>query len=103
MQDAAPLNKRAFAEINRNRRRLLVAAYEVYPEFVYCEPEQFNWSSTDARTNVFDLYYLHDSGYIDLVKSITEGHRRPDFYMLTPKGADLMEVPGRLDERFPVG
>ncbi len=103
MQDAAPLSRRAFAEINRNRRRLLCAAYEIYPEFVYCEPERFNWSDADARTNVFDLYYLYDSGYIDLVKSVTEGHRRPDFYMLTPKGADLMEIPGRLDERFPVG
>jgi hypothetical protein len=102
MQDTAPLSKRAFGEINQNRRRLLCAAYEIYPEFVYCEPEQFNWSDGDARTNVFDLYYLCDSGYIDLVKSVTEGHRRPDFYMLTPKGADLMEVPGRLDERFPV-
>ena len=102
MQDTAPLLRRALAEINRNRRRLLYAAYEIYPEFVYCEPEQFNWSDADARTNVFDLYYLYDSGYIDLVKSVTEGHRRPDFYMLTPKGADLMEVPGRLDERFPV-
>jgi hypothetical protein len=102
MQDTAPLIKRNIAGINRNRRRLLCAAYENYPEFVYCEPEQFNWSDAEARTNVFDLYYLFDSGYIDLVKSVTEGHRRPDFYMLTPRGADLMEVPGRLDERFPV-
>ena len=103
MQGTAPLPRRTLAEINRNRLRLLLAAYEIYPEFVYCEPEQFNWTDADARKNVFDLYYLYDSGYIDLVRSMTEGHRRPDFYMLTPKGADLIEVPGRLDERFPVG
>lgn len=103
MQGTAPLLKRTLAEINRNRLRLLLAAYECYPEFVYCPPEQFNWTDADARTNVFDIYYLHDSGYIDLVKSMTEGHRRPDFYMLTPKGADLIEMPGRLEERFPAG
>jgi hypothetical protein len=103
MQDTATLIRRAYAEINQNRRRLLCAAYELYPEFVYCEPERFNWSDADARTNIFDLYYLYDSGYIDLVKSVTDGHRRPDFYMLTPKGADILEVPGRLDECFPVG
>lgn len=102
MQDAAPLIKRAFTEINRNRRWLLWNAYEVYPEFVYCEPEHFNWKDAGARANVFDLYYLYDSGYVDLIKSNTEGHRRPDFYMLTPRGADLIEVPGRLEERFPV-
>ena len=103
MQDVAPLKKRTFAEINQSRRGLLHAAYGLYPEFVYCEPDRFNWSDAEARTNVFDLYYLYDSGYIDLVKSATEGHRRPDFFMLTPKGADLMEVPGRLEERFPTG
>lgn len=102
MQDTAPLKRRTFIEINQNRRRLLSAAYEIYPEFVYCEPEQFNWSDAESRTNIFDLYYLHDSGYIDLVKSIAEGHRRPDFYMLTPKGADLLEIPGQLDERFAI-
>ena len=102
MQDTAPLVKRNIAEINQNRRRLLCAAYESYPEFVYCEPDHFNWTDAVARTNLFDLYYLFDSGHIDLVKSVTEGHRRPDFYMLKPNGADLMEIPGKLDERFPV-
>jgi hypothetical protein len=102
MLGTVPLVKRNLAEIDQNRRRLLCAAYEIYPEFVYCEPEHFNWSDTDARTNLFDLYYLFDSGYIDVVKSLTEGHRRPDFYMLKPKDADLMEIPGMLDKRFPV-
>lgn len=102
MQEAAPLLRRTFNEINQNRRRLLADAYAVYPELSYCDPEQFNWDEPEARTNIFDLYYLYDSGYLDLVKSVTEGHRRPDFYMLTPKGADLIEIPGKLDERFPV-
>jgi len=101
MQDASLL-QRTFAEINANRRRLLFAAYKVYPEFVYCDPERFNWAEPEARANIFDIYYLHDSGYVDLVKSATEGHRRPDFFMLAPKGADLMEIPGKLDEHFPV-
>jgi hypothetical protein len=103
MQNTVPLIKRDIVEINRNRRRLLYEAYDNYPEFVYCDPQQFNWMGAEARTNVFDLYYLFDSGYVDIVKSHTEGHRRPDFYMLTPKGADLLEVPGMLDERFPAG
>jgi hypothetical protein len=102
MQDVAPLLKRTYIEINRNRRRLISTAYEVYPEFAYCDPEQFNWSAPEARANIFDLYYLYDSGYLDLVRSATEGHRRPDFFMLTPKGADLVEAPGKFDECFPL-
>lgn len=101
MQEAARLMKRTYGEINGNRRRLLHIAYDSYPELAFCDPERFNWSDIEARTNIFDLYYLFDSGFIDVVNSVTSGRRQPDFFMLTPRGADLMEIPGRLEERFP--
>jgi len=66
MENVAPLLKRTYEEINRNRKRLLLAAYDVYPEYMYCDPDQFNWYESDARTNIFDLYYLSDSGYVHL-------------------------------------
>jgi hypothetical protein len=102
MDFAAPLLSRNYTEINRNRRILLHEAYAAYPEYIYCEPDRFSWQSSEARTNIFDLYYLYDSGYIDLTRSFAEGHRRPDFFMLTPAGADLIEKPGHLEGRFPI-
>ncbi|MBN1663269.1 MAG: hypothetical protein JW943_06685 [Deltaproteobacteria bacterium] len=102
MESTAPLLIRTYDEINHNRRRLLHEAYHAYPEYIYCEPEEFNWHQSRGRTNIFDLYYLYDAGYIDLTRGLYEEHRRPDFFMLTPAGADLMEKPGFLDEKFPV-
>ena len=102
MENVAPLLKRTYEEINRNRRRLLLAAYDVYPEYMYCDPDQFHWYESDARTNIFDLYYLSDSGYVHLTRGSPEGHRQPEFYMLTPAGADVIEVPDKFDNRFPV-
>ena len=102
MENVAPLLKRTYEEINRNRRRLLLAAYDVYPEYMYCDPDQFNWYESDARTNIFDLYYLSDSGYVHLTRCTPDGHRKPEFFMLTPAGANIVEIPDRLDECFPV-
>ncbi|MBN1614828.1 MAG: hypothetical protein JW950_10210 [Deltaproteobacteria bacterium] len=102
MDGIAELPKREYKDINRNRRRLMQLAYEVYPEFAYCDPDAFNWHEAQARTNIFDLYYLADCGLVVLTKGPSEGHRRPDFFMLSPAGADLVEIPGRLDEKFPV-
>lgn len=102
METKAPLLDRSYREINYNRRRLLLEAYGAYPELIYCDPEQYNWHLSEGRTNIFDLYYLHDSGYIDLTRSYAEGHRRPDFFMLSPSGADLIEKPGLLNEKFPI-
>ena len=102
MDGIASLPKRAYRDINRNRRRLLLSAYEVYPEFVYCDPDEFNWHDAGARANIFDLYYLADSGFVVPTKGPAEGHRRPDFYMLSPAGADLLEIPGRLAAKFPI-
>jgi hypothetical protein len=30
------------------------------------------------------------------------GHRLTNFNMLTPKGTNIMEIPGKLDEPFPL-
>jgi len=103
MENITPLPERAYAEINENRRRLLRDAYFSYPEYIYCDPGEFNWHTPAGRINIFDLFYLGDCNYIDLIGCSTETHRKPDFFMLTPKGADLMEMPDKLDERFPVG
>jgi len=102
MDTAAPILNRSYSQINQNRRRLVMAAYSAYPEYVYCERDEFNWHTSEARTNLFDLYYLVDSGYIELIRSTLEGRRRPDFFILTPAGANLIEMPGKLDNIFPV-
>ena len=102
MEGEAPLKKRTLRAINTNRRRLLREAYSRYPEYAYCDPEEFSWHNVEARANVFDLYYLADSGYLDVPRGSAEGHRTADFYMLTPKGADLLETPGLLAERLPL-
>ncbi len=101
MNSLSPLPERSYAEISRNRRRILRDAYACYPEYAYCDPEVFDWHTEAGRANLFDLYYLNDSGLIQCTGSTATGHRRPDFFMLTPAGADLLEIPGRLDERFP--
>ncbi len=103
MENIAPLPQRTYQEINENRRRLLNEAYFSYPEYIYCDPDEFNWHTATGRINIFDLFYLGDCNYIDLIGSSTETHRKPDFFMLTPKGADLLEIPKKLDERFPLG
>lgn len=102
MENTPTLLKRTYEQINLNRRRLLRIAYESYPEYVYCDPDEFGWHVPEARVNIFDLYYLGDAGLLELTRSTMEGQRRPDFFMLTTSGADLMEVPGALDARFPV-
>jgi len=102
MENTAPLPQRTYAEINENRRRLLRDAYFSYPEYIYCDPDDFNWQMPAGRINIFDLFYLGDCRYLDLIGGSTETHRKPDFFMLTPQGADLMEIPNKLDERFPV-
>lgn len=102
MNSTPPILKRSYWQINENRRRLLLVAYNAYPEYVYCEPDEFNWHTSEARTNLFDLYYLSDSGYLELTRSTLEGRRKPYFFILTPTGADLIEIPGKLDDVFPV-
>jgi len=102
MNTLVPLPERSYGEINRNRRRILQEAYACFPEYAYCDPEAFNWQTPEGRADLFDLYYLCDSGLIQCTGSSATGHRRPDFFMLTPDGADLLEVPGRLEERFPL-
>ncbi len=102
MENTPALLKRTYEQINFNRRRLLKIAYESYPEYRYCDPDEFGWSTAEARVNLFDLYYLGDAGLLELTRSTMEGQRRPDFFMLTTAGADLMEIPGALDARFPV-
>jgi hypothetical protein len=102
MDCRAPLPERSYEQVNRNRRRILREAYGCYPEFAYCDPEDFNWQTPGGRAALFDLYYLCDSGLIECTGTSATGHRRPDFFMLTPAGADLLEIPGRLEERFPV-
>ena len=102
MEGVAPLRKRTQRAINANRRRLLREAYERYPEYAYCDPEEFNWHEAEARSNIFDLYYLADSGYLDVTQGSTGVHRTPDFYMLTPQGANLVEIPGLLAEKLPL-
>lgn len=103
LNSLSPLPERSYEKISRNRRKILREAYACYPEYAYCDPEVFDWHTEEGRANLFDLYYLNDSGLIQCTGSTTTGHRRPDFFMLTPAGADLLEIPGRLDERFPVG
>jgi hypothetical protein len=102
MENIVPLPERTYAQINENRRRLLHEAYFSYPEYIYCDPEKFNWHTSAGRINIFDIFYLGDCNYIDLIGGSTEIHRKPEFFMLTPRGADLMEIPNKLDERFPV-
>jgi hypothetical protein len=102
LETTAPLPERAYTEINENRRRLLHKAYFSYPEYIYCDPEEFNWYTPSGRMNVFDLFYLGDCRYLDLIGGANETHRKPDFFMLTPKGADVIEIPGSLDQRFPL-
>jgi hypothetical protein len=102
MENTPALSKRTYEQINLNRRRLLKIAYEAYPEYVYCDSDEFGWLTPEARVNVFDLYYLGDAGLLDLTRSTMEGQRRPYFFMLTTVGADLMEIPGALDSKFPV-
>jgi hypothetical protein len=101
MENKAPLPERTYAEINENRRRLLNEAYFSYPEYIYCDPDKFNWHTSAGRINIFDLFYLEGCKYLDLVCDSGQTHRKPNFFMLTPQGADLMEMPGRLDEKFP--
>jgi hypothetical protein len=102
MENIAPLPKRTYAEINENRRRLLHDAYFSFPEYVFCDPDKFNWHTPSGRINIFDLFYLGETNYLDLIGGSTETHRKPDFFILTAKGADLMEIPGQLEERFPM-
>jgi len=102
MEEKISLPERSYREINQNRRRMLRLAYESYPEYVYCPPEQFCWDDSLARANIFDLYYLHDRGFVEVMNSDADGRRRPDFFMLTPKGADVIEVPGNLDKTMPI-
>lgn len=102
MEKTAPLPKRTYRDISRNRRRLLRLAYETYPQYVYCDPEEFTWYEPAGRVNIFDLYYLADSGYVEVTQDASGGHRRPDFYILTPRGADLLEAPGSLAARLPL-
>ncbi|MCX7634585.1 MAG: hypothetical protein N2Z74_02430 [Syntrophales bacterium] len=101
MEEKAPLPVRTYAEINENRRFLMAEAYADYPEYVYCDPERFNWHTPEGRAEIFDLFYLSDGGLVTIIVS-SEGRRRPHFYTLTSQGIDLLEVPGRLDERFPL-
>jgi len=100
--EETPLAERNYREINQNRRRLLRLAYDSYPEYVYCPPEQYRWDDPLARANVFDLYYLHDRGCVEVMNGVADGRRRPDFFILTPRGADLVEIPGNLDKTLPV-
>lgn len=102
MENIAPLPERSYAEIDENRRRLLHDAYCSYPEYIYCDPDDFNWHTPAGRINIFDLFYLGENKYIDLIGASAETHRKPEFFMLTAKGADLMEIPGDLDKRFPL-
>jgi len=102
MENTAPLPERTYGEINLNRHKLLQEAYLSYPEYIHCDPDKYNWHTPAGRMNIFDLYYLADCNYVDLIGATNESHRRPEFFMLTPKGADLLEIPGRLEERFPV-
>ncbi len=102
MENIAPLPERSYAEINENRRRLLHDAYFSYQEYIHCDPDKFNWYTSSGRVNIFDLFYLGENNYIDLIGGSTGTHRAPDFFMLTAKGADLMEIPGELDKRFPM-
>lgn len=102
MENTSPLLERAYSEINENRRRLLRYAYFSYPEYIYCDPDKFNWHTLAGRINIFDLFYLGDCNYVDIISNSIDAHRKPDFFMLTPKGADLMEMPGKLDEKFPL-
>ncbi len=102
MENIAPLPERSYKEINENRRRLLRDAYCCYPEYIYCDPDKFNWHTPAGRINIFDLFYLGAVNYLDLIGGTTETHRKPDFFMLTATGIDLMEIPGNLDRRFPL-
>lgn len=103
MENTVTLPERTYEEINENRRRLLRQAYLSYPEYNYCDPDEFNWHTPCGRTNIFDLFYLGDCNYLNLIGDSSETHRKPEFFMLTPRGADIMEKPGRLDEIFPIG
>lgn len=102
MEDTAPRARRPYGEIGRNRRRLLNLAYQRYPEFAYCDPEEFHWRDAAGRANIFDLYYLADSGYLQITQAETDVHRTPEFFMLTPQGADLIETPGMLAVKLPL-
>jgi hypothetical protein len=102
MEDTAPLARRPYREIGRNRRRLLDLAYQRYPEYAYCDPEEFHWRDAAGRADIFDLYYLADSGYLQVTQADAGVHRRPEFFMLTPKGADLIETPGMLAAKLPL-
>lgn len=100
MNSKAPLPKRTYWEINENRRFLIAWAYADYPEYVYCDPERFNWHTPEGRAAIFDLFYLVDGGFVMIIES-SEGRRYPQFYTLTTKGVDLMEIPGLLCKHFP--
>lgn len=97
-----PLPERSYREINENRRRLLRLAYSSYPEYVYCPREQYGWDDPEGRANIFDLYYLHDRGCVEVMNGGADSRRRPDFFILTPHGADLVEIPGNLDKILPL-
>ena len=102
MENKSPLLQRTYREINENRRKLVTQAYLAYPEYIYCDPDQFNWETSSGRTNIFDIFYLEGSSYIALICDSAAVHRKPNFMMLTPSGADLMEIPGKLAEKFPL-
>lgn len=102
MENKTPLPQRTYQEINENRRRLLHDAYFSYPEYIYCDPDNFNWHTPAGRINIFDLCYLEGCNYLALIYDSAGTHRKPNFFMLTHQGADLMEIPGRLAEKFPL-
>jgi hypothetical protein len=102
MASKAELPQRTYPEINENRRRLLDDAYFCFPEYIYCDPDKFNWETPAGRINIFDLFYLEGCHYVELLSDSAATHRKPDFMKLTPQGADLMEIPGKLDEKFPL-
>ncbi len=56
----------------------------------------------EGRANIFDLYYLHDRGCVEVMNGGADSRRRPDFFILTPHGADLVEIPGNLDKILPL-
>lgn len=108
MPQRISLPKRSYEQINRDRRRLLDLGYEAYPDNVLPLhdsnfPIKFDWYSDDGRAALFDIFYLHDSGFVRADKQ--GGFGDPDnvaCYALTAAGIDLVETPGRLDTRFPV-
>jgi len=103
----APLKTRTYEEINSDRRKILEEAYEEFPSTLEnVEGKRFNWETPGTRTALFDLYHLHDAGFVE----ITAGRDRktapplliPFLYRITSAGNSLIETPGRIDKEMPI-